>query len=181
MADKITLADNSTATLERKKEAVTEIQGPAKDQESLPELPDINSLFELGMSPLSVAQSLIGQLPVPNFLPSVNPGSFAEIASSISTSGTFEPAQIFAQAQQLKQLICNFTPPNVTIPDFEKLFDVNVENIEDYFLNAFKGFSDIDPGKIAENLGKQVYEALKSQFNQFTDLFTKCQKDEENS
>lgn len=180
MAENTNLADNFTAVLEKQKESVEQIQKPAEEQESLEQLPDINSLFELGMSPLSVAQSLISQVEVPNFLPSVNPGSFAEIAASISSSGTFEPGQLFAQAQQLKQLICNFTPPTFTAPEFDKLFDITMENFEDYLKNAFKGFGEFDPGKIAEQLAKQFEETLKQQLNQFKSLFTECQKDEEN-
>ena len=181
MANNSNLADASQATIEMKKNATTEIQQPADEQGSLPSLPDITSIMEAASNPLAAAQQLVSLLPVPNFLPSINPGSFTQLASLASSSGSFEPAQIFAQAQQLKQIICNFVPPNIKMPDFDKMFDVSIDNIEEYFKNAFKGFADIDPGKMAEDLGKQILKQLEEQFNEFTSLFTECQKDEEST
>jgi hypothetical protein len=140
--------------------------------DSIPGLPDINNLLDP-----SQLTSLISLNDIPEFLPSVNPGSFGQIASSLTNIAT-NPFAIFDSIGQIKDTICNFEIPIFTVPDYESLFKMKFEDIEKKFLSLLPDFSNppnLDIEELMKKTAKMLEDKIVSAFNNLYQKLFVCQ------
>lgn len=153
-----------------------EIKQPEKEKRNAPQIIDANVLQS---SPDAITQQTLSTAIAPNISPSVDPGFFGQIASSATSfSPSKDPMTIFTQAQQAKQIACNFTEPTFTEPDFDFLFNQTIENIGEYLKNIQGSFS-FDPSELAKKISDDFDKQVKEQFKSlYSSLFT-CESNDE--
>ena len=123
----------------------------------------------------------ITQMPLnlPNILPSIDPGSFPQIAG-ILLNTNWEKLDIntaISTAQEINKIVCDFRLPIVGKIDWNNITDIDFDNFGENFKKVFQGIEKKFEQSI-KNIGKKIKNLIpnfiKSIENLFKSIFT-CQ------
>ena len=109
---------------------------------------------------------------MPNVLPSVDPGSFPQIAGLLMNTNwkNLDPGSALEIAKQINTIVCDFKLPVIGEVNFDDLFNFNFDNLGADFEKLIQGIK----GKFEKSFNdfaEKLKNLVPNFFNQFKDLF----------
>jgi len=121
-----------------------------------------------------VSNATLPVLNMPNVLPSVDPGSFPEIAAILTNTNlkNADANSILALAEQTKETVCNFKLPIIGKIDWDNITgSFDIDNIEDKIKSLLPKFPKVDDFK---NILKDIVPDFKQIWKDFYSRFFEC-------
>lgn len=189
-------ADNTPEFSAKLTQNILQLQDTDSLASNFPGIPDATNTS----SPFQLGNFLNNGVNLPSYMPSSNvtgiadfagqaatiagqqpldTGAISNLASTLALSeNSVDPFASFELIEQAKNIACNFQTPTVSLPNFDNMFNININDIGDKLnslLPKFTGPSSINVGEFLTSAVKSVQQTITSTFKSFYNKLFTCQ------